>query len=260
MPTEKGYFAVIPPEVRYCADLPDGAKLLYGEITALCNWKGYCWATNRYFADLYGKTTRTVIRWIQDLEERAFIAVERDAAEGRPRQISIVQGGDKNVTGGEMRDGKGVTKMSLTHDKNVTHININNKRNNTESRGDIADVFHAWKTALKHPNAKLDPKRSARIAARLAEGFTVEELKKVPQGVLCSPYHLGQNETKTKYDGIDTVYRDRAQVEKFIELADRCAPKPVPEGYVDQAAWYHETFIAPQLRKREEDRRSYGGA
>lgn len=43
MNEKPGYYAIIPAGVRYDKQLPQGAKLLYGEITALTNKNGYCW-------------------------------------------------------------------------------------------------------------------------------------------------------------------------------------------------------------------------
>lgn len=70
-----GYYAVIPATVRYDKNVPHGARLLYGEITALCNKKGYCWARNAYFADLYQTSERTVINWINSLKKYGYISV-----------------------------------------------------------------------------------------------------------------------------------------------------------------------------------------
>lgn len=69
------YYAVIPANVRY-ADINANAKLLYGEITALCNKEGYCWATNAYFAKLYNVSTNSISTWIQILKNEGFINVE----------------------------------------------------------------------------------------------------------------------------------------------------------------------------------------
>ena len=70
------YYAVIPAEVRYDEKLKDKAKLLYGEISALCNKDGYCYATNRYFAELYNVSLTTISLLIKNLVDRGYIANE----------------------------------------------------------------------------------------------------------------------------------------------------------------------------------------
>ncbi len=70
---KKSYYAVIPANVRYDESLSPNAKLLYGEITALCNAEGFCWASNNYFAELYEVTDRTIKRWLKDLTEGGYI-------------------------------------------------------------------------------------------------------------------------------------------------------------------------------------------
>lgn len=76
MKEEPSYFAIIPANVRYDEDLPPNAKLLYGEITALCNKHGYCWATNNYFADLYKVSKNTVSRWVNMLIKKGYLESE----------------------------------------------------------------------------------------------------------------------------------------------------------------------------------------
>ena len=70
------YYAIIPATVRYCKDLAPQEKLLYAEITALTNKEGYCWATNNYFANLYGLSIRSISRQISNLTEHGFIHVD----------------------------------------------------------------------------------------------------------------------------------------------------------------------------------------
>ena len=72
----KSYFAVLPANVRYDTRLKDKAKLLYGEITALCNEKGFCWASNNYFAELYSISKGTVSKLLSELKKYGYINIE----------------------------------------------------------------------------------------------------------------------------------------------------------------------------------------
>lgn len=72
---KSNYYAVIPATVRYDNELKAAEKLLYGEITALANKYGFCFAQNRYFADLYKVTIGTVSKWISHLQKLGYIKV-----------------------------------------------------------------------------------------------------------------------------------------------------------------------------------------
>ena len=67
------YYAVIPADVRYSKKLTPNAKLLYAEITALSNKDKVCWASNKYFSNLYEVSNVTISRWISNLVKNKFI-------------------------------------------------------------------------------------------------------------------------------------------------------------------------------------------
>lgn len=76
------YYAVIPANVRYDKELKDKAKLLYGEIVALSDKHGYCYASNKYFANLYEVSTTTISTLIKNLVEKGYIESEIIYKEG----------------------------------------------------------------------------------------------------------------------------------------------------------------------------------
>jgi len=130
MNDKPNYYAVIPAPVRYDKRLTSQAKLIYGEISALSNKEGYCWATNKYFADLYDISAKTVSRGIQELLQYGYIEIE--TLRGNVRHIFISpfssgskgKGKDKKVSTSEQ---KGFDPL----DKNVSHNNIINNLINT---------------------------------------------------------------------------------------------------------------------------------
>lgn len=87
------YYSIIPATVRYDTKLKASEKLIYGEITSLANRMGYCFAQNRYFANLYKVSPHTVSQWISHLEKQGYIHTElikNNRKEVKERRIYIV--------------------------------------------------------------------------------------------------------------------------------------------------------------------------
>ena len=133
---QKAYYAIIPANVRYDKDLVPNAKLLYGEITALCNEKGYCWATNQYFAELYNVSDRTIKNWISQLVDKGYIQRSVKYREGTKEieQRKLFIGSENNFTtlGNYVPDPKENNFTTPSEKKfPVNNTSINNTFNNT---------------------------------------------------------------------------------------------------------------------------------
>ena len=136
------YFAILTADVRYDKTLKPLARLLYAEITALCNKEGYCWSSNQYFADLYEVDPKTVSNWIGQLKTKGYITVQLEYKEGTKqvlkRYIRINKGGMD-----EIMDTLPIKKCipSPQNDGDPPHKimednkTINNTFNNTTNKG-----------------------------------------------------------------------------------------------------------------------------
>lgn len=147
MEEKPNYYAVIPANVRY-SDITANAKLLYGEITALSNKDGYCYATNRYFAELYGVTVVSISKWIKELSDAGFIETEiiyKNGTKGiDSRHIRIVDSVNKTLTPFKEKLKGGIKEKFK--DNNINNIIINNniKRNNKEKTVNIDYPNEEW--------------------------------------------------------------------------------------------------------------------
>ena len=124
MKEQPNYYAIISAEVRYDDNLTANAKLLYGEITALLNMNGECFATNKYFSNLYKKSIVTISKWISELVSNGYVSTYYTYKGGTKeidrRYIRIVKGGIKeNLKGGIKENFK--DNISLSKDKHINN-------------------------------------------------------------------------------------------------------------------------------------------
>ena len=127
MEEKPSYYSIIPANVRYDTELTPNAKLLYAEITALCNEKGYCWATNEYFANLYSVSKTSISKWISNLIQKGYIYSEMIYKEGTKeilnRYLSIVKEPIEEKLNTPIEE-----KLKDIEDNNTSINNTNNKK------------------------------------------------------------------------------------------------------------------------------------
>lgn len=109
----------------------------------------------------------------------------------------------------------------------------------------VSLVFAYWAKRTGHEKTLLDPKRESRITARLREnGDDVHELLYAIDGYFNDRIlRKAEEERNTKYDGVQTIFRDREIVER---LAGNC--REWHEGVPHRMA---EKYLNPPESSRE---------
>jgi len=130
MKEKPNYYAILSAEVRYDNRLKANTKLMYAEITALCDMNSECFASNSYFSNLYGKSKTSISNWISELVKYKYISLRFTYKEGTKeidnRYIKIIKGGiEENLN----TPYKKTVKSNTTSNNNTNNnINISNRR------------------------------------------------------------------------------------------------------------------------------------
>jgi hypothetical protein len=123
------YYAILTADVRYDKTLKPLARLLFAEITALCNKEGYCWASNQYFADLYEVDKTTVSGWIGQLKTRGYLTVQLEYKEGSKQILNRYmkingEGIDEIINTPFQKDVEPIDQKTKVNTKTNTKTNI----------------------------------------------------------------------------------------------------------------------------------------
>lgn len=185
MDERKTYYVIIPACVRYDENLVPSAKLLYGDIAALANEKGYCWATNDYFAKLYKVSKKSISMWIKSLCAAGYIKLEmlhqKDGIGGTVRFLKIAEGllGE----GIEKSSHPIEEKVDTTRKKLLEPQEANFQHNNTFNINSSCSVFekrYEEKPNRKHKNA-FSTDSEPYLLAKLLEQEIINNNPKFPQ-------------------------------------------------------------------------------
>jgi hypothetical protein len=116
---------------------------------------------------------------------------------------------------------KALVELRSTQPPDTSGVDLRTQERHAREAGlrlGIEVVFAYWHARLgKNGKTVLDPKRERRILARLREnGGDVSELLYAIDGALRDDWIMGRDPKAPRaYDGIETIFRDRGQVERL---------------------------------------------
>lgn len=184
MENKPNYYGIIPSNVRYDKRLTPNAKLLYAEITALCNDKGYCWANNKYFADLYEVSTTSISKWISSLIEFGYLTSTLNYKEGT-----------KEILNRYLR-----LVTYPIEEKLNTPIEEKLKDNNTINNNTINNNNINFDKLLSFLNSKtgrnfkvINKTVKGKYLARLKDGYSKQDILDAVSNAVKNDYHKEEN-------------------------------------------------------------------
>jgi uncharacterized phage protein (TIGR02220 family) len=199
---QPSYYAIIPAQIRYDSELTPNAKLLYGEITSLCNQQGYCWASNNYFAELYKVSKTSISKWINSLKHKNYIEVKIQYKEGTKEIVKrTIQ-----LTSIPIED----NFKPPIEDKFIGNITSINNKNDISV--DWSNLLLLFNNITKKQTKVLPEKAKKQIRERLREGWTKDDIKKAIKNCYNDEHHIN---TKHKYCTLELISR----AEKFERFA-----------------------------------------
>ncbi|MFW6016911.1 MAG: helix-turn-helix domain-containing protein [bacterium] len=230
------YYAIIPANVRYDKNLKANAKLLYGEITALCNEKGYCWAGNDYFADLYEVSKRTIQNWISNLEKNDYIKIRykdivKDGKNTTQRRIYLPE--VANIDWGRNKN-QGMKNSSPHKNQGVKKISpLKGMKNSSPQMGE--KNFTPSKDKNPSSNSNPEGKKSSnntynitRTEEEESKSFSQRNKKQIPDNVNYKFTQIfNRKMSKEFYKKVVEIYSDIKIIMKALEVAETNADKPV---------------------------------
>lgn len=90
----------------------------------------------------------------------------------------------------------------------------------------VSDLFEHWQLRCNHPTSKPTRERRQKIAARLREGYTPDQIRAAIDGAARAPFVSDEGK---RFDDLELICRTGSKLESFI---DRAAPPLAANGTV----------------------------
>jgi len=138
-------FIIVPDFIIDDLNIPDGEKLLFGEIASNSLEKGFCWFSNKHLMERFHIGERTASRWVNDLRKKGYITIKivkrKGSEEVDERQIKVDT--TKPILAEYMNWYRQKRQQGIANNGNTPPVKnsaVNNKELNNKDVIDLKDI------------------------------------------------------------------------------------------------------------------------
>lgn len=234
----------IPAEIWLSKDLSIMEKIFLVEIDSLDNDDG-CYASNKYFAEFFGVTNGRASQIISKLSEKGYVNIDYEM-EGKLIKKRILKVNKTmypvfNKLNTPIKYSKG-GYLENFKDNNIYSNNLNLIKDIVEYLNEKAGTKYHYKTkdTQKHINA------------RLTEGFTLDDFKKVID-IKCDEW-LGTDMEKF----IRPMTLFGTKFESYLNQKTHKSIEDVPAWYADTKQTEMDQELLDKIKRKQEELRIGG--
>lgn len=247
-------FVVIDAEILSSSiwSEPPHVKLVWLTLLILCDTEGYVGASIPGIANAAGVTLQQAEDAVEKLQQpdkhsrtKSFEGrrlapddrgwkvlnfmehVDRLSTERRKARERVRRWRERNAKKQESADRNVTVRPENREQRAGSREQVENGKKTALVEPDgspIPQVFAYWQKVMEHPTSKLTGDRRRKVKARLAEGYTLDDLKAAVDGCKATAWNMGANPEGKVWDDLELICRDGKHVETFMGAASSREP------------------------------------
>ncbi len=200
-------FVSLPREVLHDSTLSAGARLAWAALASYAWTEGKVYPGQERLASDLGVSRRSVVTYVQELEDRRLITKERRGL------------GQTNTYLLHIPEVQTLHPSSADPAHKVEEVEVEEVKNPPTPRDkpEATGLFDYWRDKCGHPRARFTADRRRAVNGRLKDGYAVEDIQLAIRNAANCAF---VNEAGVKFDDLEWICRSGSKLEGFMNRDD----------------------------------------
>lgn len=222
----------IPADIWMNRELSLQEKVMLIEIDSLQHPERGCFKTNKALAEFFDLSPSRVSRIIARLEQAGWVRVElmKEGKQIVERRIFMTrplgsaetqEGYCGNASNPSAEAQEGYCGNASERGSGVRGSTPRGSDKPSRPSDDVRAVFDHWREVMgKSDRTVLDDNRK-RLITKALDSYSLDDVMAAITGCSLSPYHMGENPGRKRYNELGLILRNADKIEQFIGYAEQ---------------------------------------